>query len=321
FVEKFVPDPLNAPNVSYIDTNNVGNINGFSGNLNLYRPNGQNHNTQFCVNTGGALADTTWLEDGDVPMVAFHTVFDPFAPFTYGTVIVPTTGEQVVDVPGSNYFIPLVNQYGNNASFATLPSVDPFTIRARALYGTTQVHGTASVDITNNGEGLFPMMRPMWPAPAMEEASPWQWWDSNSALAQTIVAPPNITADIASRASNPDMSATKGRTYIDTIQGYANPRIVCALQLGQCSLVGIDEVNTAETVDVYPNPATDIVNILSGQGIVKRYRVLDMNGRVVLANTVNTQRFTIERSGLDAGTYFVELDMAFGKVVRKLMLD
>ncbi|MFN9325054.1 MAG: hypothetical protein ACK6A5_06680, partial [Flavobacteriales bacterium] len=81
FIEKFRPDPFN-PNVSYVDTNLVGNLDGFNGQLTLYRPNGQNHDAQFCVNMGGALADTSWLAPGDAPMVAFHTVFDPFAPFT-----------------------------------------------------------------------------------------------------------------------------------------------------------------------------------------------------------------------------------------------
>ena len=63
------------------------------------------------------------------------------------------------------------------------------------------------------------------------------------------------------------------------------------------------------------------MTILSGQGIVSRYRVLDINGRQVAANTVNMHRFTIERNGLAAGTYFVELDMAGGTLVRKLLLD
>ncbi|MBK6830710.1 MAG: T9SS type A sorting domain-containing protein [Flavobacteriales bacterium] len=322
FIEKFRPDPFD-PTVSFIDTNSVGNIAGFNGQLTLYRPNGQNYASQFCVNTGGALADTSWLADGDVPMVAFHTVFDPFAPFTEGIVIVPTTGGPVVPVQGSNLFMTLVNDYGNNASFAPLPSTDPYTARARALYGTTQTHGTTNVLINTGAEGHFPFVRPDFPAPAQEEASPWQWWDPNSAIAQTVVSagPPPITAHIASLASNPDMSATKGRTYLDTIHGYLNPRIVCALQLGPCSFVGIDEENTAVTVDVFPNPATDNVTILSGQGIVRRYRVLDINGRQVAANTVNMHRFTIERNGLAAGTYFVELDMAAGTVVRKLLLD
>lgn len=328
FIEKFVPDPLNAPNVSYIDTIQVGNIEGTwggpnNGNLTLYRANGETSETQFCINTGGALADTSWLAPGDAPMVAFHTVFDPFAPFTEGIVIVPTTGEQVVDVQGSNLFMDLVNTYGNNASFATLPNVDPFTMRARALYGSTQTHGSTTVTI-HNGEGLFPMVRPFWPAPAQEEASPWQWWDPNSPIAQTVVSagPPPITAHMASLASNPDMSPVKARTYIDTIMGYANPRIVCALQLGPCSLVGIEENGYEAGVRMAPNPANDVVYINSANGLIRRYRILDINGRQVAMSNTNSTNFTIERNGLVSGTYFVELELENNaRIVRKLMLD
>lgn len=328
FIEKFRPDPFN-PAVSFIDTVQVGNIEGTwggpgNGNLTLYRANGQTSETQFCVNTGGALADTSWLAPGDAPMVAFHTVFDPFAPFTEGIVIVPTTGGPVVPVQGSNLFMQLVNTYGNNASFTNLPSTNPFTARARALYGSTQTHGTNSVSINTGVEGLFPMVRPDFPDPALEEASPWQWWDPNSAIAQTVVSagPPPITAHMASLASNPDMSPVKGRTYIDTIMGYMNPRIVCALQLGPCSFVGIEEEGYEAGVRMAPNPANDVVYINSSNGLIRRYRILDINGRQVAMSNANSTNFTIERNGLVSGTYFVELELEnSARVVRKLMLD
>ncbi|MBK7946420.1 MAG: alpha/beta hydrolase [Flavobacteriales bacterium] len=84
YIEKFRPDPFD-PTVSFVNPALVGDIEGLNGQLTLYRPNGQTSETQFCVNMGGALADTSWLAPGDQPMVAFHTVFDPFAPFTEGT--------------------------------------------------------------------------------------------------------------------------------------------------------------------------------------------------------------------------------------------
>ena len=44
----------------------------------------------------------------------------------------------------------LVNEYGNNNSFVSLPSTNPFTARARALYGSTQTHGANSVVINTD---------------------------------------------------------------------------------------------------------------------------------------------------------------------------
>lgn len=324
FIEKFRPDPFN-PAVSYIDTTHVGNIEGFGGDLNMYTDNGFASNVQMAVNMGGALADSTWMEGGEPPLVSFHTVFDPFAPFTDGIVIVPTTGEQVVDVSGSNHTEQLANILGNNAPFATLPDLDPYTHRARSLYGTTQTHTNSTVHIRTNVEGLFPFVTPDWPAAVpgtFEEASPWQWWDPNSAIAQTVVAPPNITADMASRASNPNMSAAKGRAYIDTIMGYANPRIVCTLDLGPCSLVGINENDPiAVGVAMYPNPAHDRLSITSEKAVIRAYEVYDVNGRRLRNENVERNSFFMPRGDLKAGVYFVQLHFDEGTVTRKVVLD
>jgi hypothetical protein len=315
YIEKFRPDPFN-PDVSYIDSTLVGNLAGFGGALTLYRPNGFDHETHFCVNLGGALADISWLEDGDVPMVSFHSVFDPFAPFTEGIVIVPTTGGPVVPVHGSNFFIDVVNDYGNNASFATLPG-DPYTDRARSLYGNTY----DGVTILPGNEGLFPFIRPRWPAPAMDEASPWQFWDPQHPLALAEVAP-GITAHMAASASNPDMSAAKARTYIDTIMGYMNPRIICALELGPCSLVSIDESDPIATgVEVYPNPANDRVTIVSSAAVIRNYELFDMNGRLLRTATVNSDRIIVERMDLSPGVYFIQLHYPQGAVTRRVVME
>ncbi len=351
YIEKFRPDPFD-PTVSYVDSTLVGNIEGFGGQFCLYRPNGFDSHFNFCVNAGGALADTSWLEPGDVPMVAFHTVFDPFAPFTEGIVIVPTTGEQVVPVQGSNLFMQLANSYGNNSSFAGLPDGDPFTDRARDLYGTTQVHTGSTVTINTGVEGLFPLVTTDWPAAipgTLEEASPWQWWDPNSALAQTIVAAPNITANQASLASNPNSSGAKGRAYLDTIVGYLSPRVIAALNLPgaliaqgapcddgdpntvndlyaancQClgSPIGIEE-NAAEAgIRIAPNPVHDMMRVNSENGTILSYDLFDATGRKVRAQGVNARSFTLDRSGLNAGAYFLTLRLADRSVTRRVALD
>jgi hypothetical protein len=318
FIEKFRPDIFNE-DVSYVDTNQVGNLQGFNGALTLYRPNGFDATTQFCVNMGGALADTSWLEQGDQPMVSFHTVYDPFAPFTEGIVIVPTTGGPVVPVQGPNLFMELVNQYGNNSSFNTLPD-DTWSSRARSLYGTTPAGGT--VAIRNNVDGLFPFIRPRWPAPASDEASPWQWWDPNHPFAVAQSPVPGLTVHQVSLASNPDMSPEKARAYLDTVMGYLNPRIVCALELGPCSLVSIDENDPiAAGVELYPNPAHDQFTVISNAAVIRHFEIFDLNGRMMRTATVNSDRMVIDRNGLDAGVYFVQLHYASGTVTRRVVLD
>ncbi len=63
-----------------------------------------------------------------------------------------------------------------------------------------------------------------------------------------------------------------------------------------------------------PNPATSHVNVSCAQGLVRRFRLLDINGRVVAAGNPAAQRFTIERNGLVPGTYLVELELENGRI-------
>ncbi len=318
FIEKFRPDPFDAT-VSYVDTLTVGNLAGLGGTLSLYRPNGFDYETQFCVNLGGALADTSWLEPGDVPMVSFHTVFDPFAPFTEGIVIVPTTQGPVVPVHGSNLFIQLANDYGNNDSFANLPGGDPFTDKARSMYGQTYDGVTVFAD----NEGLFPMLRPRGTPPFQDEASPWQFWDPTSTIATSPSSVPGLTIHELSSLSNPDMSPAKANAYIDTIMGYLNPRIVAALNMdGACTYVSVNENEaTSHQVDVYPNPANDQVYFVSASAAIRHYELFDVNGRLLRTATVNSDRVIMDRQGLQSGVYLVKLFFADGDAVRRVVLD
>jgi hypothetical protein len=156
----------------------------------------------------------------------------------------------------------------------------------------------------------------------LDEASPWQWWDPNSpdALADSPI--PGLTIHQVSLGSNPDMSPTKARAYIDTVMAYLNPRIVCALELGPCSLVSIPENDPiAAGVDVYPNPANDQFTVISSAAAIRNFELFDINGRLVRASSVNSDRLVIERQDLDAGVYFVQLQYAEGSVTRRVILE
>lgn len=104
--------------------------------------------------------------------------------------------------------------------------------------------------------------------------------------------------------------------------GYANPRIVCALDLGPCSLVSIDENDPISMgVELFPNPATTTLTITSAEADMLGFELYDINGRRVRAENINARRFTMEREGLAAGSYFLQLTFDKGNVVRKVVLD
>lgn len=70
------------------------------------------------VNMGGACGDSSWVEDGSIPMISFHVPTDPFAPFNTGTVYVPLPPPNdplaVVEVSGSGVVQTMADTFGNN---------------------------------------------------------------------------------------------------------------------------------------------------------------------------------------------------------------
>lgn len=326
FLEKFLPDPFDAT-VSYVDTLTVGNPEGLEGQLTLYQnPDNMTSEVHMSVNAGGALADESWLEAGDVPMVAFHAVRDDFAPFTEGTVIVPTTDEPVVDVMGSNFFIQKANDLGNNDVFASIPSGDVYTDAARALYGTSHEVSFGETETVNTAEGLYPIVLPL-AAYLSNQASPWEWWDPMSPLATTVVGmigDTPITAHMASLSSNPDMSEAKGLSYLDTIQGYLLPRVMCALDLegAVCSTPNnVNQITEDSGLVVYPNPASDVV-FLEGEENILSVAVYDITGKLVDSLVGKSgNRLEVSMTGYTPGYYSFQVRTASGisteRVIKK----
>jgi poly(3-hydroxybutyrate) depolymerase len=309
---------------SYIDRTVVGEIDGSGGLLNLYTASTTSTEIAAVVTTGGALADTSWLEAGDAPMISFHCVRDPFAPFNEGTVIVPTTNEDVVDVQGANLYIQKANALGNNDAIKDIKANDPYTTAAEANYGATVAYifdDEAEITINTEMKGLFPVLLPIAEKVLDNQSSPWQFWDPKSALAMLEVGPAGsgFTAHMNSLQSNTDMSPEKGRTYIDTIMGYMCPRI--ALINGDIGLplLNTNEVLLSNAAQVYPNPATNAINIaIDAKYVVQNINVLDITGRVV-RNAVPANRTSINLEGLQTGYYFVNIATTSGTVSTKFI--
>lgn len=323
-----VPKFINpATGTSYVNTAAVGDENGFNGLLTLFRDNAQNGDISMVINAGGAMGEISWLEAGDVPMVAFHTIRDDFAPFDDGTVIVPTTQENVVDVSGANVFIQAANDFGNNDAFAALTgNNDPFTQQAESIYGMGPIEISNDLEVTVNStpNGLYPILLPLRPF-LSNIASPWQWWDPNSDLAQTVVGEVGgnpITANMASLASNPNMSPTQGRTYLDTIQGYAIPRIMCVLELeGNACSNSVAETELENNTSIFPNPAQSALTIRNNQDVIRRIQLVDITGRVVMEKLVNANTYRFERGQLNDGIYLMQIFFDNNQITKKVLFN
>ena len=173
----------------------------------------------FSMNMGGALGDLNWLDQGDVPMVSFQTPHDPFAPYTTGVLIVPTTGNQIIEVSGAFDVHGEINGYpapNNNEVFQSAGLSDPLSLEAIANGGS---------------DGLFPVLNNYVDGTPTQpfDGAPWQWWDE--AAAQAYDAANGTTIWATQMTLNPDMGPTEANMWIDAIQGYTAPRLALAMDL------------------------------------------------------------------------------------------
>jgi len=88
--------------------------------------------------------------------------------------------------------------------------------------------------------------------------------------------------------------------------------------------IGIDQYSidrpAASTEDfftsnfsIYPNPATDVLNIASKNGVaIESVQILDINGRIVNQNSSSSDAVQVNVSNLNAGVYFVKVQSELG---------
>lgn len=322
-----------------------GNIDGGPGAIRLQDPlqvAGIDRSISMAINAGGALADISWMDAGEPPVVTVHSVRDPFAPFDDGTVVVPTTNENVVDVSGGNVFVQQAVDLGNNDAFLNIPDGnDPFTDRARSLYGQTLDYiftAQPTITISPNPEGLFPVVLPINTTGGnvfTNESGPWDWWDL--ATLEQVVAGTNAALGLSGDdaynaqvlhqqglAGNPGMGPEKGNAYIDTIQGYVNPRIMCVLELegNPCDLVSTSNINALDnSTKVFPNPSHNAVTVRNNDQMIRRIEMYDITGRLVSADVVNANEFRMERANIKDGVYLMQIIFDTDRVTKKVLFN
>ncbi len=318
---KFIDFSLTTP-APYINQALSGNFDG-TNTTPLNTANYPNHTStiNMAYNIGGAIGDTSWINQGEIPIAGMHCTKDPNAPYKTGVVIVPSTGQTVVVASGSYDVERIINK----------PSINNNAIFNNSVY--TDVYSTRANLINDGYEGLYPFITPTPGSPVCggavgpqtEQGSPWDWWDGATFAAQynAVTGTTNgAGANCLQMSGNPDMSAAKGRLYIDTIQGFLNPRIVCALGLAGCVANGIHENENNSAVDIYPNPSNSNFTIsLTGYNTIQRIELFDITGRLVkdIAG-LNTQTYSFNSSDLQAGIYFSKIILNNKKEITKKVI-
>lgn len=87
-------------------------------------------------------------------------------------------------------------------------------------------------------------------------------------------------------------------------------------EFGTISTVGINE-NTGATVTVFPNPATDVLNITNAAG--SEFVLFNITGKTVMTGSINNDSKSINVSALNSGVYVLQLKGAVNESSRVII--
>jgi hypothetical protein len=260
--------------------------------VNNYSNPGHTSEIQLVLNLGGAIGDTSWMEAGNIPVVAFHGIADVTTPYMTSIVIVLATLDPIVEVSGSYDLVRVANKLGLNQGFIDAGFEDPYTLVAesRSAY-----------------EGLLPF-----PGPA-DGLEPWAWYDPNDANIDNDT--PGATG-FGSRA-NPFASKPKALTFIDTIMGYFVPRAVVALGLE--TGVGIESTSSPEILHIYPNPTTNVVTVQTNNIGRHSIEITALNGQIIHSFVSNQDSQQVDLSSYPKGVYFITVRSNKSTITEKII--
>lgn len=81
----------------------------------------------------------------------------------------------------------------------------------------------------------------------------------------------------------------------------------------------VTELPSAASVELFPNPADDVINIKSAKAISNVY-LYDVAGRCVKTSAHRSTHVLIETNDLTPGLYFAHVDLGDGNIVREKIM-
>jgi len=83
--------------------------------------------------------------------------------------------------------------------------------------------------------------------------------------------------------------------------------------------IGIEEADAAN-LSIYPNPANDIITIVTSDQHAKALEVLDMAGRVVVFTPMASAKEVVNIGHLPSGVYVVAITFEDGSIARQRLV-
>ncbi len=257
------------------------------------------------VNLGGASADSSWVDPGQVPLISFAVPTDNYAPYAEGIVNVPGTNLQVILAQGSYVIQQLHEAFGNQDPMLDAGITFDLTAEQQAAFAASPA------DVQEPAIGLYPFNMPdKDTVPGVPvTVAPWEW------------------TSFPGKPDDPcNMNGGSSRIYIDTIMRFYAPRACFVLGLDDCisTLTGLDIVPGAEVgLNAYPNPASDFVVLTSDASHpMQEIMLYDEMGRLIkVVSSIQQSTYTLERGQIQPGRYVALIRFDQGTAVRKLIFN
>ena len=130
----------------------------------------------------------------------------------------------------------------------------------------------------------------------------------------TIVTTDNVSGKVTLTAVPSSVIAVTSHEYPVQLNGIGDAVVI------DPNYVGINEINDALPVSVYPNPANELLHFrYDGSGTLDYLKLLDASGREILHVATPRYDATIDIRELSAGTYLLKVS-AGGKITHKKIM-
>jgi endonuclease/exonuclease/phosphatase family metal-dependent hydrolase len=83
--------------------------------------------------------------------------------------------------------------------------------------------------------------------------------------------------------------------------------------------VFVPEVNSPVTLNIYPNPASNFVNIQAETGA--EITIMDISGRIILKTTAGSEIHLLDVSDFNKGIYLIQVQNQYGRMIKKLLIN
>jgi hypothetical protein len=97
-----------------------------------------------------------------------------------------------------------------------------------------------------------------------------------------------------------------------------------AMTASDCFSLSVNEVSLSENISIYPNPTKTNLNILTSSNLqLELATIFDVRGRQVITKDLNSSNnlSTIDVSQLQAGVYFIKIDLGAVSTTKKFIVE